>query len=109
MDKLIVNNHIILTLLLMDEVISFSYLMSKKRKTTDDIFKNRKTEGCFEILINRYLMSNQVKFREYFRINYEQLNFLLSLVEEKLYVEPTNRVKNPMLPVEKLAVTLRYL
>jgi len=113
MDKLIVNNNNILTLLLMDEdddeVSSFSYLTSKKRKTTDDIFKNRKTEGCFEILINRHLMSNQVKFREYFRINYEQFNFLLSLVENNLYVEPSNRVKNPILPAEKLAVTLRYL
>lgn len=61
------------------------------------------------MLINRHLLSNQVKFREYFRINYEQFNFLLSLVEEKLYVEPTNRVKNPILPAEKLAVTSRYL
>jgi len=42
-------------------------------------------------------------------MNYEQFNFLLSLVEEKLYVEPTNRVKNLILPAEKLAVTLRYL
>lgn len=92
-----------------DEVNSFSYLTPKKRKITGDIFKNRKTEGYFEILINRHLISNQVKFREYFRINYEQFNFLLSLVEEKLLVAPTNRVKNPILPAEKLAVTLRYL
>lgn len=27
-----------------DEVSSFCYLTSKKRKTTDDIFKNRKSE-----------------------------------------------------------------
>jgi len=42
------------------------------------------------------LINNQVKFRQYFRINYEQFNFLLSLVEEKLSVESTNRVKNPI-------------
>ena len=105
MNKLTFNNNNILTLQLMDEdddeVSSFSYLTSKKRKTTDDIFKNHKTEGCFEILINRHLMGNQVKFREYFRISYEQFNFLLSLVEEKLYVVANNRVKNPILPAEK--------
>lgn len=93
-----------------DKVSSFSYLTSKKRKTTDDIFKNHKSEWCFEILINRHLINNQVKFRQYFRINYEQFNFLLSLVEKKLSVEPTNRVKNSILPTEKHdSVTLRYL
>jgi len=35
-----------------DEVSSFSYLTSKKRKTTGDIFKNRKSELYSEILIN---------------------------------------------------------
>ncbi|KAF0766839.1 protein ANTAGONIST OF LIKE HETEROCHROMATIN PROTEIN 1-like [Aphis craccivora] len=51
-----------------------------------------------------------IKFRQYFRINYEQFNFLLSLVEEKLSVESTNRVKNPILPAEKHdSVTIRYI
>ncbi|XP_050535024.1 uncharacterized protein LOC126902044, partial [Daktulosphaira vitifoliae] len=73
---------------------------------TDNILKNRKSEGFFEILINRHLTNNHVKFRKYFRINYEQLNFLLSLVEEKLTLPPNNQVKNPISPAEKLAVTL---
>lgn len=29
-------------------------------------------------------MSDEVKFLEYFRINYEQFNFVLSLVEENI-------------------------
>ncbi|XP_050547894.1 uncharacterized protein LOC126909504 [Daktulosphaira vitifoliae] len=113
MDKFIFNNNNILSLLLMDEdddeARLLSYLTPKKRKTTDNIFKNRESEGFFEILINRHLTSNHVRFREYFRINYEQFNFLLSLVEEKLTLPPNNRIKNPISPAEKLAVTLRYL
>ncbi|KAE9538144.1 hypothetical protein AGLY_006116 [Aphis glycines] len=105
MNKLIFNNNNNILILLMmddddDKVSSFSYLTSKKRKTTNVIFKNHKSE-CFKILINRHLINNQVKFRQYFRINYEQFNFLLLLVEEKLSVEPTNRVKNPILPTKK--------
>jgi hypothetical protein len=88
MDELIFNNNNILTVLLIDEdddEANFFYLTSKKKKKlTDDIFKNRESEGCFEILINRHLIHNHVKFREYFRINYKQFNFILSLVEEKL-------------------------
>jgi len=111
MDKFVFNNNNILTLLLMDEdedeVSLFSDLMPKEKKPTDDIFKNRESEGFFEILINRHLINNHNKFREYFRINYEQFNFLLTLVEEKLTLQPSNRIKKPITPAEKLAVTLR--
>jgi len=111
MDKLVFNNNNILTLLRMDEnedeVSLFSDLMPKKKKPTDDIFKNRESEGFFEKLINRHLINNRNKFREYFRINYEQFNFLLTLVEEKLTLQPSNRIKKPITPAEKLSVTLR--
>jgi len=111
MNKLVFNNNNILTLLLMDEdedeVSLFSDLTPKEKKPTDDIFKNRESEGFFEILINRHLINNHNKFREYFRINYEQFNFLLTLVEEKLTLQPSNRIKKPITPAEKLAVTLR--
>jgi len=69
-------------------------LTPKEKKTTDNIFKSRESAGFFEILINRHLKNNHVKFCEYFRINYAQSNFLLSLVEEKLTVQPSNRVKS---------------
>ncbi|KAL4153924.1 hypothetical protein QTP88_001757 [Uroleucon formosanum] len=92
-----------------DEASLFSDLMPKKKKPTDDIFKNRESEGFIEILIKRHLINNHNKFREYFRINYEQFNFLLTLVEEKLTLQPSNRIKKPITPAEKLAVTLRYL
>jgi len=111
MNKLVFNNNNILTLLLMDEdedeVSLFSDLTPKEKKPTDDIFKNRESEGIFETLINRHLINNHNKFREYFRINYEQFNFLLTLVEEKLTLQPSNRIKKPITPAEKLAVTLR--
>lgn len=90
-----------------DEVSLLSDLTPKEKKSTDDIFKNRKSERFFGILINRHLINNHNKFREYFRINYEEFNFLVTLVEEKLTSQPSNRIKKPITPAEKLAVTLK--
>jgi hypothetical protein len=106
------NNKIILDLLEEEEEedqLLFSYLLPNKRKSTNILFKNREFEGFFEILINRHLLENETKFREFFRINYEQFNFILSLVEFELTKEPSNRVKNPISAAEKLAITLRYV
>lgn len=88
-----------------DELLIFS--SSKKRKPHDNLFQCRESEGCYEILFNRHLTTNQNKFREYFRINNEQFNFILSLVKEDLTLTPYNRVKKTISAAEKLAVTLR--
>ncbi|CAI6373994.1 unnamed protein product [Macrosiphum euphorbiae] len=56
------------------------------------MFKHRDSEGFYEILINRHLKNNNIKF-----------------LENQLVLQPTNRIKKPITPAEKLAVTLRYL
>jgi len=80
---------------------------SEQRERVDALFLNRKTEEYFEILIRRQLIRNETKFREFFRVNKYQFDFLLSLVEVQLTIMPSNRVKKPITTAEKLALTLR--
>lgn len=105
------NNRVILQLLEEEEeeFELFSSLHSRKRKPVDNIYKFRESEGVFEILVNRHLNKNETKFREFFRINYKQFDFLVSLIEVELCKEPSNRIKKPRSVAEKLALTLRYL
>jgi len=114
-DKLlcVLNNNNLILNLLQDELeeneLLFSYLMPKKRKSIDSLFLNRESEGYFNILINRFLFENDIKFREFFRINREQFNFLLSLIEVENTKLPSMRVKHPISAAEKLAITIRYV
>lgn len=104
-----INNNDILTLLLEEEDeedFIFSYLKPKKKRT-DDMFKYRDTEGFYEVLINRHLKNNNIKFREFFRVNIQQFDFLLPMVENEITLSPSNRNKKPISPAEKLAITLR--
>jgi len=105
------NNRVILQLLEEEEeeFELFSSLHSHKRKPVDNIYKVRESEGVFEILVNRHLNKNETKFREFFRINFKQFDFLVSLIEVELCKEPSNRIKKPISVAEKLALTLRYL
>lgn len=107
--NIITNNNKIILLLLEEEEEDDELLITryKKRQKVNDLFINRKTEGFFEILINRHLSNDETKFREFFRVNKIQFDYLLSLVEVELSKEPYNREKEPITASEKLAVTLR--
>jgi len=106
------NNNILLTLLLEEEeeeedLIIGATSFPKNRKPIHEKFKYRDSEGFYEILINRHLKNNNIQFREFFRLNCQQFDVLISLVENQLVLQPTNRIKKPITPAEKLAVTLR--
>ncbi|VVC32330.1 Hypothetical protein CINCED_3A016428 [Cinara cedri] len=55
-----------------DDDVLVLYLSEEKRKGHDQLFTKRSTEGYYEILINGYLKNNEIKFREFFRINRNQ-------------------------------------
>ena len=56
------------------------------------IFKQRRYEGCYTTLIDRHLLQDEVKFREYFRLNKAQFHFILDLIKNDIKCEPYNRV-----------------
>lgn len=63
MESVIINNNIIALLLDEDnEDTIISELEPTKKSLTDKIFKNRSSEGFFEILVNRHLKNNEIKF-----------------------------------------------
>lgn len=110
MEKIIINNNKIISLLLEeeedDDEICNSVII-KKRKSIDNFFTTRLDEGFFEVLINGHLNNNKTKFREFFRLNYDQFMFILSLINDDITLLPSKRVRKPITPEEKLAVTLR--
>jgi len=82
-------------------------MLKKKRKSTKPVFLMREQEGFFEKLIKGHLVNDEKLFREFFRLNLKQFNFVLSLVKNDISSVPYNRVQQPITPEEKLALTLR--
>ncbi|XP_069678805.1 putative nuclease HARBI1 [Periplaneta americana] len=79
------------------------------RKSVSEVFLCREEEGVFRILIEKHLLDDEVKFKAYFRFTREQFYFLVNLIQDDLSTKPCNRVKRPISPAEKLALTLRFL
>ncbi|XP_050063324.1 uncharacterized protein LOC126552659 [Aphis gossypii] len=107
MEQVIINNNNIIIHLLEEE--EEEEIMYTHRKPISNLFKTREKEGFFKVLINSHLRENKNKFREFFRLNYDQFNFILALVKDDITLPASNRIKNPISSDEKLAVTLRYL
>jgi hypothetical protein len=80
--------------------------ISEERKSVSSIYKERKSEGVFKLLIHKHLLDDEIKFKAYFRFTREQFYNILHLVEDDLTEGSSNRVITPILPDEKLALTL---
>jgi hypothetical protein len=50
-------------------MMTFCSCILKKRKGHGKLFTKKSTEDYYEILINGHLKNNEIKFREFFRIN----------------------------------------
>lgn len=71
------------------------------------LFKNRVTEGAFQILVCRHLHFNDEKFRQYFRLTPELFDYVLNHIKDDLTCKPYNRHKKPICPEEKLCILVR--
>lgn len=88
-----------------EEQILFHHVFLKRRGIKK-MFLKRTEEGYFRLLIN-HLKEDEIKFREFFRLNSEQFDFVLALIQNDLTKPGTNVVPCPITAEEKLAVTLR--
>lgn len=83
--------------------------MVKKRKTSLELFKRRHDEGAFNVLIQRHLIDNELKFVAYFRLTPHLFTKIFELIESDLLKVPTNFISHLISPKEKLCITIRYL
>jgi hypothetical protein len=70
-DKMSIDDELLFLLLEEEEDDDDLLLLyaNSKRKATDSFFKSRQREGCYKTLIKNHLISDDVKFREYCRLN----------------------------------------
>ncbi|GFT15149.1 DDE Tnp4 domain-containing protein [Trichonephila clavipes] len=73
------------------------------------VFKNRSSEGVFQILVCRHLHCNDEKFRQYFRLTPVLFDYVLNNIRDELTSKPYNRHKKPICPEEKLCILVRHL
>lgn len=79
----------------------------KKSNKAHVMFLARKTEGVFSILIEKHLWRDESKFREFFRLSWDQFTYVLNIIENDITTSPSIKVPKPISAAEKLAVTLR--
>jgi len=102
---------LIVKLLLLQEVEEeqaiIKHVLSNKKNEVHEIYLTRETEGFFSVLIEKHLWRDETKFREFFRLSWDQFNYILNLIEEDITTNASIKVQKPITAAEKLAVTLR--
>lgn len=84
------------------------FILSKKsRKRRHDLFQNRNEEGVYQLLINRHLIDNDTKFKEYFRLTPHLFAKILTGIENEIRMKPSIRYPKPIEPKLKLCLILR--
>ena len=74
-----------------------------------DVFKKRKDDGYYCTLIGRYLMDNEMKFREFLRVSKDIFHLILTEINEDITTQSCNRWQAPISAEQKLCLTLGYV
>lgn len=90
-----------------DEAVNTMVLYKKRRRKMHELLRNRASEGAFNILVKRYLIDDDTKFKAYFRLTPHLMQYVLSFIRSDITSKPCNRHGNPITPEEKLCITLR--
>ncbi|GFT41505.1 hypothetical protein TNCV_3942651 [Trichonephila clavipes] len=56
----------------------------ENRSEESELFKNRSSEGAFQILVRRHLHCNNEKFRQYFRLTPVLFDYVLNNIRDEL-------------------------
>lgn len=90
-----------------DEFLEILQLLPIKRKSTRAMILNRESEGAFNLLIKKYLMTEEDSFAKFFRITPHLFYKLLNKISSDITTLPYNRNPNPITAEQKLCLTLR--
>ena len=74
-----------------------------------EIFKKIEDEGYYSTLIGRYLMDNEMKFREFFRVWRDIFHLILTEIKADITTRSCNRWQTPVSAEQMLCLTLRYV
>ncbi|GFY66948.1 hypothetical protein TNIN_437641 [Trichonephila inaurata madagascariensis] len=77
------------------------------RSEESELFKNRSSEGAFQILVRRHLHCNDEKFRQYICLTPVLFDYVLNNIRDELTSKPYNRHQKPICPEEKLCILVR--
>lgn len=88
-----------------DDLFLLLSLCKRKRKWVHDVNLKRTKFGEFHHLIKQ-LREDEVKFKDYFRMNTNQFDHLLSLIKDDIEKKSLN-YRESITAVERLAVCLR--
>ncbi|GFQ77872.1 hypothetical protein TNCT_450521 [Trichonephila clavata] len=58
------------------------------RSEENELFKNRSSDGAFEILVRLHLHYNEEKFRQYFRLMPVLFDYVLNNIRDELSSKP---------------------
>lgn len=83
------------------------HLVTKVRRSRHIMLRQRNEEGAFNTLITKYLLDDETKFHEFFRLTRNQFHFVLSAIRADIVKAPTRMVQQPITPEEKLGISLR--
>lgn len=90
-------------------LIAILLSLKNKRRSPHKLYRQRSVEGAYNVLVDRHLLDDDTKFREYFRVSPVLFSKLLEDLKEDLEGIPTSWIRNPISAHNKLCMTLRYL
>lgn len=73
-----------------------------KRVQRHNLFVNRNVESVFAVTIERHLLDNDTKFKEYFRVSPFLYNSIITAIETRISKTPSIRYPRPIEPKIKL-------
>lgn len=91
------------------DLIIVALLLKKQRKSPHKIYKTRQVEGVQNILIDRHLMDDDTKFKEYFRLSPFLFRKILDDIQKDIEGIASTWIPNPISAYQKFCITLRYL
>ncbi|CAK1604612.1 unnamed protein product [Parnassius mnemosyne] len=105
------NFSVICALIEEEEEEEFLLLLNRQRNSPRNMFLQRRSEGCYETFIKRYLIDYEEKFMGYFRVSREIfIKILMAIKDDISDTQPRTRKRNFAITAqENLFLTLRYL
>lgn len=91
----------------LDDLLLFVARGKKKRKSPHMMYRQRRMEGAHNVLIDRHLLDDETKFREYFRLSSHLFQTVLQSIKTDIEGTATTWNNKPIPPEQKLCITLR--